>query len=80
MNKELFLKIFDLYYQITHRKSDIDNADIEIKLSSIGWYVNVQIYKNGFTKGLRPDVYLTVYEDSSTEEIEELIKELENLL
>jgi hypothetical protein len=80
MNKELFLEIFDLYYQITNRKSDLNKPDITIELSSIGWHITFLIFKDGFIKGAKPDKYFSVYEDSSTTEIQEIISELKKFI
>ena len=79
MNKELFLKIFDLYYQITYKKSDL-NPDISISVSSIGWSIHIKIWEKGYEKWQSCDKLFILYEDSATEEIEEVIKYLESLL
>ena len=71
MPKNKFLKIFELYYDITGGKPQIDNRpDVRIEVNSISSSLKVSIFINGYIRDTFPDYVYCLTNESAEEEFD----------
>ena len=77
MTRDKFNRIFELYYDITRGKPQIDGCpDVVIEMTSISWSLKIEIYINGFTVGSKPDYAYFIDDESSDLDANAIEKEL----
>ena len=77
MPKDKFLKIFELYYDITGGKPQIDNRpDVRIEVNSISSSLRVSIFINGYIRDAFPDYVYCLTNESSNDEFDRAISML----
>ena len=73
-----FLRIFELYYDITNGKPQIFNRpDVKIEMSSISWSIRIYIFLHGFIADSSPDYTYCLTDESSEDEFDRAISMLE---
>ena len=81
MTRDKFNRIFELYYDITRGKPQIDGCpDVVIEMTSISWSLKIEIYINGFTVGSKPDYAYFIDDESSDDYANVAINTLETCL
>lgn len=78
MKKSKFLRIFDLYFDITSGKPQLpDRPDVRIEMNSISWSLKISVYINGYVKDGFPDYVYCITDESSNDELDRAIMMLE---
>lgn len=78
MPKNKFLKIFELYYDITDGKPQIDSRpDVRIELNSISSSLKISVFINGYVRDTFPDYVYCLTNESSDDEFDRAISMLE---
>lgn len=81
MTKNSFQKIFDIYYDLTNGRPQIDNCpDVFIELNSVSWFLKISIFIEGYSTDKDPDIIFTIDNETSDEFIYHVIEYLESCL
>lgn len=78
MTNNKFLKIMELYYNITSGKPQIESCpDINISISSISWSIRIEIFINGYEPNKNPDYIYCINNETDDAYIDQVIDMLQ---
>lgn len=78
MNKQNFQRLFELYYELTDGKPQIDSCpDVKMEINSISWSIKISIYVKGFTTGDKPDIIFYLNNEVSDDYVYKVLEVLD---